>query len=119
MLSISHTKNSLRIWKSHNYKVRMKLDENKLAYVRGDIMNKKRLTDLQLKHIKEKVTADVKDIDSGNEGIRNGDVGDVDEVTGSVNCTDAETRETRTRNVDQRENTNHIGSLDNIPIGRA
>ena len=82
-------------------------------------MNKKRLTDLQLKHIKEKVTADVKDIDSGNEGIRNGDVGDVDEVTGSVNCTDAETRETRTRNVDQRENTNHIGALDNIPIGRA
>ena len=51
MLSISHTKNSLRIRKSHNYKVRMKLDENKLAYVRGDIMNTKRLTDLQLRYM--------------------------------------------------------------------
>ena len=61
----------------------------------------------------------MKDIDSGIKGIRNGDVGDVDEVTDSVNCTDAETRETRTRNVDQRENTNHIGALDNTPIGRA
>ena len=30
--------------------------------------------------------------------------------------TDADTTEARTRNVDQRENVNHIGALDDIPI---
>ena len=35
-------------------------------------MNNKRLTDVELREIKEKVTADVKDIDSGNVSIRVG-----------------------------------------------
>ena len=35
-------------------------------------MNKKRLTDFELREIKEKVIADVKDIGSGNVGIRDG-----------------------------------------------
>ena len=54
----------------------------------------------------------MKDIDSGNVGIRDGDVDDRDEGTGSTSCTDAETTVTRTRYVDQRENANHAGTLD-------
>ena len=45
-------------------------------------MNKKRLTDFELRRIKEKVFADVKDIDSGNVGIRDGDVDDRYKGTG-------------------------------------
>ena len=94
----------------------MNLDGNKLANVRRDIMNKKRLTDFELGEIKKKVTADVKDIDSGYVGIRDWDVDDRDEGTGGVSCRDEDTREARTRNIDQRENVNHIGALDDIPI---
>ena len=43
----------------------MNLVGNKLTNVRRDIMNKKRLTDFELREIKEKIIADVKDIDSG------------------------------------------------------
>ena len=53
------------------------------------------MTDFELTEIKEKVIADVKDIDSGNVGIRDGDVDDRDEGTGSVSCTDAGTRVAR------------------------
>ena len=45
----------------------MNLDGNKLANVRRDIMNKKRLTDFEIREIKQKVITGVKDIDSGNE----------------------------------------------------
>ena len=45
----------------------MNLDGNKLANVRRDIMNKKRLTDFEIRDIKQKVITGVKDIDSGNE----------------------------------------------------
>ena len=79
-------------------------------------MNKKRLTDIELREIKEKVIADVKDIDSGNVGIRDGDVSDRDEGTGSTSYTDADTRVARKRYVDQTENVNHTGTLDDIPI---
>ena len=58
----------------------------------------------------------MKDIDSGNIGIRDAGVDDRDEGTGGVSCTDADTIEARTRNVDQRENVNHIEVLDDIPI---
>ena len=92
----------------------MNLNGNKLANVRRDIMNNKRLTDVELREIKEKVIADVKDIDSGNVGIRDGDVDDRDEGTGSTSCTDADTRVVKTRHVDQRENVNHTGTLDDI-----
>ena len=47
-------------------------------------MNKKRLTDFELREIQEKVIADVKDVDSGNVGIRDGDVDNRDGVTGGV-----------------------------------
>ena len=79
-------------------------------------MNKKRLTAFELWEIQEKVTGDVKDIDSGNIGIRDADVDDKDGGTGGVICTDADTIEARTSNVDQRENVNHVGGLDDIPI---
>ena len=79
-------------------------------------MNKKRLTDIVLREIKEKVIADVKDIDSGNVAIRDGDVSDRDEGTGSTSYTDADTRVARKRYVDQTENVNHTGTLDDIPI---
>ena len=46
------------------------MNGNKLKNVRRDIMNKKRLTDFELREIKEKVIADVKDIGSGNVGFR-------------------------------------------------
>ena len=48
--------------------------------------------------------------------IRDGDVDDRDEGTGGVSCRDEDTREARTRNIDQRENVNHIGALEDIPI---
>ena len=86
----------------------MNLNENKLPNVRRDITNKKRLTDFELREIKEKAIADVKDIDSGHVGIRDGDVDDRDEDIGGVRCTDADTRVVRARHVDQRENVNHI-----------
>ena len=75
----SHTENTFKIWRCRNHNVRMNLYGNKLANVRRDIMNKKRLTDFELREIKEKVIADVKDIDSRNLGIRDGDVDDKDE----------------------------------------
>ena len=58
----------------------------------------------------------MKDIDSGNIGIRDKDVDDQDEGTGFVSYIDADTRAARTRDVDQKENVNHIGALDDIPI---
>ena len=88
----------------------MNLNGNKLANVRRDIINKKRLTDFELREIKEKVVAHVKDIDSGNVGIGVLDVDNRDEGT------NADTRVARTRYVDQRENVNHIRALDDIPM---
>ena len=96
----------------------MNLNGNKLANVRRDITNKKRLTDFELKEIKEKVIADVKDIDSRNVGIRDGDVDDRNEDIGGVTCTDADTRVVRARYVDQRENINHMSALYDIPIDK-
>ena len=72
---------------------------------------------IELREIKEKVIADVKGIDSGDVGIRFEDVDDRAEGTGGVGCTDADTRVARTSYVDQRENVNHIGGLDDNPIG--
>ena len=112
----SHTKNTFRTWRSHNHNVKMNLNGNKSANVRRGIKNKKRLTDFELREIKEKIIADVKDIDSENVGIRDGDVDDRDEGTGGTSCTDAVTRVARTWYVDQRENVNHTGTLDGIPI---
>ena len=79
-------------------------------------MNKKRLTDFELREIKAKVIANVKDIDSGNVGTRDGDVNNRDEGTGGTSCTDADTRVARERYVDQSENVNHTRTLDDIPI---
>ena len=62
----SHTENNFSIRRGHNHNARMNLNGNKLANVRRDIMNKKRLADIELRQIKEKVIADVKDTDSGN-----------------------------------------------------
>ena len=113
----SHAENTFSIWRSRSHNVRMNLNGNKLANVRRDIMNNKRLTDVELREIKEKVIADMKDIDSGNVGIRDGDVDDRNENTGSDSCTDADTRVARTRYVDQKtKNVNHTGTLDDIPI---
>ena len=114
--SRSHLENTFSICRSRNHNVRMNLNGNKLANSRRYIINNKRLTDVELREIKEKVIADVKDIDSGNVGIGDGDVDDRDEGTGSTSCTDADTRVSRTRYVDQSENVNHTGTLDDIPI---
>ena len=45
----------------------------------------------------------MKDIDSGNIGIRDEDVDDQDESTGFVSYIDADTRAARTRDVDQKK----------------
>ena len=111
----SHAENTFSTWRSCNHNVRMNLNGNKLANVRRDIMNNKRLTDVKLREIKEKVIADVKDIDSGNVGIRDGDFDDRDEGTGSTSCRDADTKVARTRYIGRRENVNHTGTLDDIP----
>ena len=95
-----HTENTFKIWRSRNHNIRMTLNGSKVADVRGDSLNKKRLTDFELRDIKKKVIADVKDIDSGNVGIRDGDDDDRDEGTGGVICTDADTRVAITRYVD-------------------
>ena len=86
-----HTENTFRIYRSCNHNVSMNLNRNKLANVLRDIMSKKILTDFGLREIKEKVIAEVEDVDYGNVGIRK-------------------------RYVDQRENVNHSGALDDIPI---
>ena len=112
----NHTENTFRIWRGRDHYVRMILDGNKLANLRRDIMNKTILTDFEFREIKERVTADVKDIDSGNAGIRDGDFDNRDGGNGSVRCTDADTRVARTRNVDQREIVNFIRALDDISI---
>ena len=39
----THAENTFSIWRSRNHNVRMNLNGNKLANVRGDIMNNKRL----------------------------------------------------------------------------
>ena len=79
-------------------------------------MNKKRLIDFELTEIKEKVIADVKDIDSGNIDTRDGDVDDRGEGTGGVSCADADTRVARATYVDQRENINHIRAEDEFEL---
>ena len=94
----------------------MNLNVNKLANVQRDIINKKRLTDFELREINKKVIADVKDIDSGNVGIRAGDVDNRNEGTSGTSCIDADTRVARTRYVDQKENVNHTETLDDNPI---
>ena len=58
----------------------------------------------------------MKDIDSGNVGIRDEDIDDRDEGAGSTSYTDADTRVAKKRYVDQRENVNHTGTLDDILI---
>ena len=78
----------------------MNLNENKLTDVWRDIMNKKRLTNSGFRETKEKVIADMKEIESENVGIRHGDVDDRDEGIGGVSCTDADIRVARTRYVD-------------------
>ena len=93
-----HTENMFKIWRSRNHNIRMTLNGSKVADVRRDSLNKKRLTDFELRDIKKKVIADVKN--SGNVGIRDGDDDDRDEGTGGVNCTDADTRVAITRYVD-------------------
>ena len=108
-----HTENTFSIWRSRNHNAGMNLNEDKLENERKDIMNKKRLTDIELREIKENVLTDVKDRDSGNVGIRDEDVDDRDEGTGSTSYKDADTRK---RYADQRENVNHTGTLGDIPI---
>ena len=44
----------------------------------------------------------VKDIDSGNVGIRDEDVDDSDESTGGISCTDAYTRVAKLRYVEPK-----------------
>ena len=58
----------------------------------------------------------MKDINSGNAGIKDGDIDDRDESTGGVIRTDENTREARTRNVYQKKNVNHIGARHDILI---
>ena len=47
-----NTENTFRIRRSCNHNIRMNLDGNKLANVWRDIINKKRLTDLEPRGIK-------------------------------------------------------------------
>ena len=110
-LAGSHTENTFRIWRSRNNNLRINLNGNKLANVWKDIMNKKRLTDFELGGIKEKVISDVKDINSGNLRVRDGDVDERSDRAGGVSCTGADTEVARTRYVDERENGNHVGDL--------
>ena len=51
--SESHSENTFSIWRSRNHNVTMNLNGNKLANVRRDIINNKRLTDVELREIKE------------------------------------------------------------------
>ena len=43
----------------------------------------------------------MKDVESGNVGIRDGDADDRDGGNGGASCTEADTREARARNVGQ------------------
>ena len=109
----SQTENTFSIWRIRNHNIGINLNGNKLENVQRDTMNKKILKDIELREIKEKVIADVKDRDSGNVGIRDEDVDDRYEVIGSTSYTDADTSKMY---ADQRQNVNHTRSLDDIPI---
>ena len=87
----SQTENTFSIWRIRNHNIGINLNGNKLENVQRDTMNKKILKDIELREIKEKVIADVKDRDSGNVGIRDEDVDDRYEVIGSTSYTDADT----------------------------
>ena len=63
----NRTENTFSIWRSRNHNVRMNLNGNKLELFE-EIRTNKRLTDAELREIKEKVIADMTDIDSGNVG---------------------------------------------------
>ena len=76
------------------------------------------MTDVELREIKEKVIADVNDIDSGKVGIRDGNYDDRYEGIGGTSCTDSGTIVARTRYVDHRGNVNHTGTLYDIPIDK-
>ena len=73
------------------------------------------MTDFQLKQIKLFI-ADMKDIDSGNASIRDGDVEDSNEGAGGICYRETHTSIATTKNIDQRKNVNHIWTLDDIPI---
>ena len=49
----SHTENIFRIWRSRNHDVRINLNRNKLAAVRRDIINKKKLTEFELRETRK------------------------------------------------------------------
>ena len=51
--SAEHT---FRIWRSRNHNVKMNLNGNKLVNVRKDIINKKRLTDFELREIRKRLS---------------------------------------------------------------
>lgn len=50
----------------------------------------------------------MKDIDSGNASIRDGDVEDSNEGTGGICYRETHTSIATTKNIDQRKNVNHI-----------
>ena len=96
-------KNTFKIWGGPNANVRMNLNESRLANERRDIMNKERLADFEFREINEQGNVNMKEMDTGNIGIRGGDVDDKGRVTGGVICRDTDTGVTRTRYVDKKK----------------
>jgi len=56
----NHTENTYNIWRARHPDVRPNMNGNKLANVRRDILNKKRLLDVELNDIKERVKEEIR-----------------------------------------------------------
>ena len=57
----SHTENTYNIWRSRNPDIRPNIDSNKLANTRRDILKNKRLLDVELSEVKERVRKDIRE----------------------------------------------------------
>ena len=81
----NHTDNTYNIWRSRNPDIRPKMDGNKLANVRRDILKNNRLLDIELTQIKESVKAEIR-----NEEIRTNENLNIPQIQNLESLVDAE-----------------------------
>ena len=73
----SNTKETYRLWRAENQEERPYMDENKLANVRRDIVNMKRLSDAELEEIRKGVKGTDTEVANGTHVDNNNEVSEV------------------------------------------
>ena len=68
--SEGHTKDTYTNWRKRNPDLRLNMDSNKISNVRRNIMNCKRLTDFELREIREQVRKDLYELDRNTSVLR-------------------------------------------------